>query len=138
SLLNRSFEVGLAEMAFREHVSLLAYSPMAFGTLSGKYLGGARPEGARLTLYERFARYSAPHVEGIVTKYVALACAHGLDPAQMALAFVNGQAFLASTIIGATNLEQLKSNVASAEITLSGEVMASIEQIHLQHPNPCP
>jgi aryl-alcohol dehydrogenase-like predicted oxidoreductase len=138
SLLNRTFEVGLAEMSFREHVGLLAYSPLAFGVLSGKYLGGAQPAGARLTLYERFSRYSAPHVDAIAGQYVALAQAHGLDPAQMALAFVNAQAFLTSTIIGATNLEQLASNVASADLTLSAEVMAGIEEIHLQHPNPCP
>jgi len=138
SLLNRTFEVGLAEMSFCENVGLLAYSPLAFGVLSGKYLGGARPAGTRLTLYQRFARYSAPHVDGIVAKYVGLAREHGLDPAQMALAFVNAQEFLASNIIGATDLEQLAGNIASADLELSAEVLAGIEQIHLQHPNPCP
>ena len=88
SLLNRSFEVGLAEFAHREDVGLLAYSPLAFGVLSGKYLDGARPANARITLFSRFQRYTGERVERAVRKYVALARQHGLDPAQMALAYV--------------------------------------------------
>jgi len=136
NLLNRSFEVGLAEVALREQCGLLAYSPMAFGFLSGKYEGGARPDKARL--YSRFSRYFNPQSEAACSRYVALAREHGLDPAQMALAFVTQQPFVTSNIIGATTLEQLDSNIASAELKLSEEVLAGIEAIHKDHPNPAP
>ena len=138
SLLNRSFEVGLSEVAHREQCGLLAYSPLGFGMLSGKYLDGARPAGARLTLFERFSRYSNPQALAATAAYVNLARTHGLDPAQMALAYVNSRSFLTSTIIGATSMEQLASNLASTEIVLSDEVLAGIEAIHQQHPSPAP
>ena len=138
SLLNRSFEVGLAEIALREQIGLLAYSPLAFGVLSGKYLGGARPAGARLSLFERFQRYNNPQVEKAASAYVELALQHGLDPAQLALAFVTAQPFVTSNIIGATTLEQLRSNLASVELRLDDEVLAGIEAIHQQQPNPAP
>lgn len=138
SLLNRSFEVGLSEFSHREGIGLLAYSPLAFGALSGKYLGGVWPEGARLTLFKRFSRYNGDHAEAAIAAYVALAREHGLDPAQMALAFVTGQPFVVSNIIGATSLEQLRSNLASAELTLSVAVQKQIEQIHARHTIPCP
>ncbi|MCH8532680.1 MAG: NADP(H)-dependent aldo-keto reductase [Saccharospirillum sp.] len=138
NLLNRSFEVGLAEFACREDVGLLAYSPLAFGMLSGKYLGGQKPEKARLTLYSRFQRYNNPIGFQATADYVELAQQHGLDPAQMALAYVNDRAFVTSNIIGATSMEQLKSNIESHSITLSDEVLSGIEAIHQKHPNPCP
>lgn len=138
NLLNRTYEVGLAEMSIREQAGLLAYSPLAFGVLSGKYLNGQRPSGARLTLFERFQRYTSPIADKASAEYVALAREHGLDPAQMALAFVNDQPFVTSNIIGATSVEQLKDNIASASLQLSDEVRAGIEAIHLAHPNPCP
>ena len=138
NLLNRSFEVGLAEIAIREDCGLLAYSPLAFGMLSGKYEGGARPANARLSLFSRFARYTNPQAEAACSRYVALAREHGLDPAQMALAFVTAQPFVTSNIIGATSLEQLDSNLASAQLRLSDEVLAGIEAIHTQQPNPAP
>lgn len=138
SLLNRSFEVGLAEMAWREDVGLLAYSPLGFGMLSGKYSGGAKPEGARLTLFERFQRYNKPAGHAATDAYVQVARDHGLDPAQMALAYVNDRPFLTATIIGATKMEQLKSNIDSHELTLSDAVLADIEAVHNRHPNPCP
>jgi len=138
SLLNRSFEVGLAEIALREQIGLLAYSPLAFGVLSGKYLGGARPAGARLSLFERFQRYNNPQVEKAASAYVELARQHGLDPAQLALAFVTAQPFVTSNIIGATKLEQLRSNLASVELRLDDELLAGIEAIHQQQPNPAP
>ncbi|MGH8528516.1 MAG: NADP(H)-dependent aldo-keto reductase [Nevskiales bacterium] len=138
SLLNRSFEVGLAECAHREDVGLLAYSPLAFGALSGKYLNGQWPAGARLTLFKRFSRYTNPQAEQATAKYVLLAQNHGLDPAQMALAFVTSRPFLTSNIIGATTMEQLKSNIASSTLRLSDEVLKGIEAIHLAHPNPAP
>jgi len=138
NLLNRSFEVGLAEVAIREQCGLLAYSPLAFGMLSGKYEGGARPANARISLFSRFARYTNPQSESACSRYVALAREHGLDPAQMALAFVNAQPFVTSNIIGATSLEQLESNLTSSQLTLSDEVLAGIEAIHKAQPNPAP
>lgn len=138
NLLNRSFEVGLAEVAHREQVGLLAYSPMAFGVLSGKYLDDARPAGARLTLFESYTRYSSPEAQAATYAYVQLARDHGLDPAQMALAYVTSRPFLTSNIIGATSTEQLASNLASTELVLSDEVLAGIEDIHRRHPNPSP
>jgi len=138
SLLNRTFEVGLAEFSHREQVGLLAYSPLAFGTLSGKYLNNAQPARARLTLYERFQRYSGDLAERTVSRYVHLAREHGIDPAQMALAWVNSRPFLTSNIIGATTMDQLKTNIASAAIKLPRQVRQQIEEIHASQPNPCP
>jgi len=138
NLLNRTFEIGCAEIAHRERVGLLAYSPLAFGVLSGKYLDGQQPTGARLTLFDRFSRYNSGAAERAATAYVALAQEHGLDPAQMALAYVNGRQFVTSNLIGATTMEQLADNVASAELTLSKAVVEGIETIHKAHANPCP
>lgn len=138
SLLNRTFEIGLAEVAHHEDTGLLAYSPLGFGVLSGKYLNDARPAGARLTLFTRFMRYNNPAAIAATQQYVELAQRHGLDPAQMALAYVNSRTFLTSTIIGATSLEQLRSNIASANIVLTPEVLSGIEAIHLDQPNPAP
>ncbi|MGQ0530926.1 MAG: NADP(H)-dependent aldo-keto reductase [Panacagrimonas sp.] len=138
SLLNRSYEIGLAEFSHRENLSLLAYSPMAFGVLSGKYLGGARPDNARVSLFTRFSRYTNPQAEAATAAYVELAQQHGLDPAQMALAFVNTRPFLTSTIIGATTMAQLRSNIASHDLKLSKDVLQGIEQIHKRHTIPCP
>ena len=138
SLLNRTFEIGLAEVAIRERCGLLAYSPLGFGVLSGKYLGGQRPVGARLTLFERFSRYSNPESERATARYVDLARRHGLDPAQMALAWVTSRPFTTSNIIGATTLEQLESNLASVELGLTEEVISEIEAIHQTQPNPAP
>lgn len=138
SLLNRTFEVGLAEFSHREQVGLLAYSPLAFGVLSGKYLNGARPAGARLTLWDRFARYNSPQAESATAAYVQLAHDYGLDPAQLALAFVNSRPFVTSNLIGATTLEQLHSNLDSLSLTLSEELLQKIEAIHTAFPNPSP
>lgn len=138
NLLNRTFEVGLAECSIREQVPLLAYSPLAFGVLSGKYLNGQRPAGARLSLFDRFIRYTGNEADAAVEAYIAVANEHQLDPAQMALAFVNQQAFLGANIIGATSMEQLRSNVASSQIKLSKDVLKAIEQVHAQWTNPCP
>lgn len=138
SLLNRSFEVGLAEISHREHCGLLAYSPLGFGVLSGKYLHNQKPEGARITQWPDYTRYSNPQALKATEKYVFLAKQHGLDPAQMALAFVNSRPFLTSTIIGATSMHQLKSNIASIGVDLPEEVLQGIEDIHTQIPNPGP
>lgn len=138
NLLNRSFEVGLSEISHFEGVQLLAYSPLAFGCLSGKYLDGAKPTGARCSLYERFVRYFTPQGIAATQAYVSLAREHGLDPAQMALAFVNQRPFVASNIIGATSLTQLKSNIDSLDITLSPELLDGLQAIGIQYSNPCP
>lgn len=138
NLLNRSFDIGAAEVAIRESVGLLAYSPLAFGALSGKYLNGARPEGARLTLFTRFQRYISEAAERATAAYVELAKEYSLDPAQMALAFVNQRQSVVSNIIGATSLEQLKSNIESVDLHLSDELLEKIDVIHLQNPNPAP
>ncbi|ANI29925.1 aldo/keto reductase [Yersinia entomophaga] len=138
SLLNRSFEVGLAEISQHEGVELLAYSSLAFGTLSGKYLNGAKPPQARNTLFSRFTRYSSPQAQLAIAEYVALAKKHGLDPAQMALAFVRQQPFVASTLLGATTLPQLKSNLDSLHLILDEEVLQGLEEIHTRYTFPAP
>ncbi len=138
NLLNRTFEVGLAEVAHREHVGLLAYSPLGFGALSGKYLGGRKPPKARLTLFEQFKRYTSALGEEATRRYVDVARAAGLDPAQMALAYVNTRSFLTANIIGATTMEQLADDIASAEVALSDDVLDQIEEIHTAIPNPSP
>lgn len=138
NLLNRSFEIGLSEFSHREDVGLLAYSPMAFGVLSGKYLNDAKPEGARITLFERFSRYTNEKGIACTEAYVNLAKASGLDPAQMALSFVTSRPFLTSNIIGATDMSQLKSNIESLNISLPKDVLREIENIHNGQPNPCP
>ncbi|QYJ90735.1 NADP(H)-dependent aldo-keto reductase [Shewanella halotolerans] len=139
NLLNRSFEVGMAEIAHREELPLLAYSPLAFGALSGKYIGGQWPEGARLTLFKRFARYTGSQMALDATQaYVELAREFNLSPAQMALAFVNGRRFVGSNIIGATNLEQLKENIDSTSVSLSDELMGRIDELAAIYRIPCP
>ncbi|ABO22608.1 NADP(H)-dependent aldo-keto reductase [Shewanella loihica] len=139
NLLNRSFEVGMAEIAHREELPLLAYSPLAFGALSGKYIGGQWPEGARLTLFKRFARYTGSQMALDATQaYVELAREFNLSPAQMALAFVNGRRFVGSNIIGATNLEQLKENIDSTSVSLSAELMGRIDELAAIYRIPCP
>ncbi len=139
NLLNRTFEVGCAEVAIREDIGLLAYSPLAGGTLTGKYLGGAKPAGARMTEFAfNFTRYAAPLAAEATAAYVALAREHGLDPARMALAWVNTRRFLTSTIIGATSLAQLNANIDSVDVTLSDAVVAGIEALQQRYSNPCP
>ncbi|TNE96040.1 MAG: NADP(H)-dependent aldo-keto reductase [Gammaproteobacteria bacterium] len=138
SLLNRTFEVGLAEFAHREQTGLLAYSPLAFGMLSGKYLGGKWPEKGRLTLYERFSRYSGERGMDATRAYVELAHKHDLSPVQMALAYVNSRSFVTSNIIGATTLDQLRENIASERLELSADVLEAIEAIHREFTYPCP
>lgn len=138
NLLNRTFEIGAAECAIREQCGLLAYSPLAFGVLSGKYLGNQKPEGARLTLFERFQRYTSLKAIRATERYVALARQYGLSPSQMALAFINQQPFVTSNIIGATKLDQLKENIESVDVALPEAVLADIQAIHMDDPNPCP
>ncbi len=138
SLLNRTYETGMAEVSHRENCGLLAYSPLGCGVLSGKYLNGQRPTNSRLVLFDRFTRYSSENSIKATEKYVQLAQKYGLDPAQMALSFVSSRPFLTSNIIGATTMEQLKSNIESIKIDLSEDVLKEIEHIHSSNPNPAP
>ena len=138
NLLNRVYETGLAEVSLREHVGLLAYSPLAAGNLTGKYLGGATPAGSRRAVAKQFVRYDTAGQVPASARYVALAHAHGLDPAQLALAYVNSRPFVTSTIIGATSIDQLRTDIASADVTLSDDVLVEIEAIHRAIPDPCP
>ena len=138
SLLNRTYEIGMSEIAKYEGIGLLAYSPLAFGYLTGKFRNGARPANARVTLFSRFSRYSNPESEWATEQYAQLAERHGLTPTQLALAFIKQQFFVTSTIIGATNLDQLKENIQAFEIDLSEDVLQGIQAIHQQQPNPAP
>tara|TARA_B100000686_G_scaffold351753_1_gene451392 strand:- start:368 stop:1408 length:1041 start_codon:yes stop_codon:yes gene_type:complete len=139
SLLNRSYEVGMAEISIREKCGLLAYSPLAFGMLTGKYDNGAKPDGARLTLFgDMFTRYTKVKGLKYSEKFNDLAINQNLTPTKMALAFVNSRKFLTSNIIGATNLDQLKENVSSHKIKLSSDILEEIEKIHNENPYPCP
>lgn len=138
NLLNRTFEVGLAEMAIREDVGLLAYSPLAFGMLAGKFLNGARPPEARMVRWSRFSRYSNEHAERATAAYAQVARKHGLNFAHMSLAFIRQQRFVTSVLIGATTMEQLKTNLGSAAVQLGPEVLRDIDLVHHSHPNPAP
>ncbi|WP_394748364.1 aldo/keto reductase [Spongiimicrobium salis] len=138
SLLNRTFEIGNAEVAHRENIGLLPYSPLGFGVLSGKYLGGKQPANARVTLFPNYNRYSGQTAVAATEKYFELAQENDLSLAQMSLAFVNTRPFVTSNIIGATSMEQLKENIGSIDVDLSDEVMKGIEGIHSAIPNPAP
>ena len=138
SLLTRVFEIGNSEMCMREEVGLLAYSPLGFGRLTGKYRGGHNLDKARLTVFPNMARYNSDQSIEATEHYYQIAKNHGISLTQMALAFVNQQPFLTSNIIGATNLEQLQENIGSIDLTLSKEIMKEIEAVHNKIPNPAP
>jgi len=138
NLLNRVYEIALAEFTQREGIGLLAYSPLGFGLLSGKYQDGARPASARLTLFDRFTRYDSPEARAATTAYVALAKQLGLTPVQLALGFVNHRPFVASTIIGATSLAQLQQDLDSVAVKLDADALAAVDAIHQRWPNPAP
>jgi aryl-alcohol dehydrogenase-like predicted oxidoreductase len=138
SLLNRTFEVGNAEVAHREQLGLLAYSPLAFGVLSGKYRNGQLPENSRLKLFPRMARYNSEESSAATEAYAAIAAKHGLSLTQLSLAFVTDRPFVTSNIIGATTMEQLKENIDTAAITLSAEILTEIDAVHNRIPNPAP
>jgi aryl-alcohol dehydrogenase-like predicted oxidoreductase len=138
NLINRIYEYGLAEIGFREDIGLLAYSPLAFGHLSGKYLENPAAQG-RISLFKRFGqRYEKPNVAAAVAAYREVARRYGLSPAQLALAFVYRRWFVASTIIGATGLDQLRENLDAWEVSLPAEAVADIEAVHLRYTNPAP
>ena len=137
SLIARSFDGDLAETCFREKVGLLAYSPLAGGYLSGKYVGGVKPASARFTLFPQFGpRYAKPNVPEAVAAYAALASSRGLSPAQLALAWTKTRWVVTSTIIGATTLEQLDENIGAFGVSLDEPTLAEIEAIHARYPSP--
>lgn len=138
SLLDRIYDIGLAEVSMRENIGLLAYSPLGAGVLSGKYLDGTYPEGSRLAISGGNSRYKNPQCDKAVADYVKIAKEYDLDPSLMALSFVNERPWVTSNIIGATKMDQLKVNIDSAETTLSDEVMTAINAIHSNNPNPGP
>ncbi|MEN9754222.1 MAG: hypothetical protein RLZ07_604 [Pseudomonadota bacterium] len=138
NLLNRTYETGLAEISMREQVGLLAFSPLAQGYLTGKYLNGARPEGARSTLFNRGQRYETPNAEPAIRAYVDLAREIGWKPEELALSFVNSRPFLGSTLIGATTMDQLKINIESISKPMTEELEIRINAIHHCFCNPCP
>ncbi|MDC0342856.1 aldo/keto reductase [Alphaproteobacteria bacterium] len=138
SLVNRVFDIGHSEVAIAEKCGLLAYSPLAGGRLSGKYIGGNNPKDARYTLWpSRFSRHHTERGELAIERYVSLANNHGIAPSTFANAFVNDRPFVTSNIIGATTMSQLKENIDSVDLKLSQEILLEIEDIHLSFPNPC-
>jgi aryl-alcohol dehydrogenase-like predicted oxidoreductase len=138
SLLNRTFEINLAEVSMREKVGLLAYSPLGFGVLTGKYLNNQLPEKSRIKLFPQYSRYSSPQAVFLTEKYNELAKKLNISLAQLSLAFVNQREFLTTNIIGATTLKQLKENIESIHVELSEDTLAEIDRIHELQPNPAP
>jgi aryl-alcohol dehydrogenase-like predicted oxidoreductase len=138
NLVNRTFELGGAEIAHREQVGLLAYSPLAQGYLTGKYQNGALPQGSRKQLFNRLQRYESPQAASAIDKYLAVAKKHGLDASQMANQFVTTRSFVTSNIIGATTMEQLKLAVTSRHVKWTDELEKDVNAVHASQPNPCP
>jgi len=138
SLLNRTFEINLAEVCHRENIGLLAYSPLAFGALSGKYLNGQLPDNSRLKLFPAYSRYNNAQAVKLTSAYADLAKKHGLSLVQLSLAFVNQRSFVTSSIIGATSMAQLQENIGSIDLNLSEEILKEIDQIQDLQPNPAP
>jgi len=138
SLVNRVFDIGHSEVAIKENCGLLAYSPLAGGRLSGKYIGGINPKNARYTLWpQRFSRHHTERGDRAIDKYVSLANKYGIPPSTFANAFVNDRPFVTSNIIGATTMSQLKENIDSIDIKLTEEMHSDIADVHLTNPNPC-
>ena len=139
NLLNRTYEIGLAETSIREDSGLLAYSPLASGILSGKYRNGALPEGSRMKLFgDRFPRYKTKNAVNAVEEYYKISKKYNINLAQMSLKFCEIQPFMTSVIIGATTMEQLKTDVESVNVKLSDEIIKEINKIQKIYTNPCP
>jgi len=135
NLLNRAFEINLAEVSHRENVGLLAYSPLGFGALSGKYLNNPNTKG-RITMFERYKRYLDPHITHAITQYKEIADKHNISLTHLALAFVNQQSFVTSNIIGATTMAQLQENITSIDVNITAEMLQDIEAVNYVLPNP--
>ena len=139
NLLNRTYEVGLAEISIREKSGLLAYSPLASGVLSGKYRNGNLPDGSRMKLFgDRFPRYKTINATGAIEEYYKISKKYNLNLSQMSLKFCEIQPFMTSIIIGATTMEQLKTDVESVNVNLSNEIIKEINEVQKKYPNPCP
>ena len=138
NLLNRTFETGLSEVCHYENIGLLAYSPLAFGVLTGKFLSGESLPNARINLFPRFSRYNSENASKATILYAKIAQENGLTLTQMALAFIRQQFFATSTIIGATSLKQLQENIQTSQITLTQNVIDAINQVQELYPNPSP
>ncbi len=139
SLLNRSYEVGLAEVSIRENIGCLAYSPLASGYLSGKYRNGNLPKGSRMQRdYDFWTRYRKPNMESAVEEYYKISKKYNLDMSQMSIKFCEIQQFMTSVIIGATTMEQLKTNIESVKVNLDLETIKEINEVQKKYPNPCP
>jgi len=140
SLLNRSFEIGLSEVSIREKIGCLAYSPLASGYLSGKYRNGLFPKGSRMERYGDFwkYRYNSPNMEKAVEEYYKISKKYNLDLSQMSLKFCEVQNFMTSIIIGATTMEQLKTDIESVNVNLSNDIIKEINEVQKLYPNPCP
>jgi len=139
SLLNRSYEVGLAEVSIRENIGCLAYSPLASGYLSGKYRNGNLPKGSRMQRdYDFWTRYRKPNMENAVEEYYKISKKYNLDMSQMSIKFCEIQQFMTSVIIGATTMEQLKTNIESVKVNLDLETIKEINEVQKKYPNPCP
>ncbi len=138
SLLNRTYEVNMAEMSMREDVGLLAYSALAQGFLTGKYLDGATPPGARKTLFKRQERYTTPGADAAIRGYLKVAKDFNWDISQLCIAFTTTRSFTTSTILGATNLDQLKADIAAHDMGIDEELEKAIDAVHFLHTNPCP
>ncbi len=138
NLVNRVFEYGLAEVSLREDVGLLSYSPVGQGYLIGKYLDGARPEGARSTLFNRGQRYEGPGAEEAIRSYVNLAKEHGIGPEALAIKFCDSRQFMTSTIIGASNMNQLKADIDAFGLEWTKDLEHAVNDLHHRQPNPCP
>lgn len=137
SLVNRTFEIGLSEICLREHIGLLPYSALSMGVLSGKYLGSAKPAGARFTVFERNAdRYNPPHAQAAVEAYVNIAKKYSIDPSAMAIAFAASRAFTTSVILGATSVDQLQTDIEGGNLALSSEVLENISAVYREYPDP--
>lgn len=138
NLVNRTFEEGLEEVCVREDVGLLAYSPLGQGYLTGKYRGGALPKGSRKQLFQRLDRYESPQALRAIESYLKLADEHGIDPAKLAIKFCDTRHFMASTIIGATSMEQLKICIDAFDMDWTPELEKAVNALHADQPNPCP
>ena len=138
SLVNRVFELGLAEIAMREDVGLLVYSPLGQGYLTGKYQNGALPAGARKTLYNRLQRYEGPGADAAISSYLALAAQLGVLPETLALKFCDSRPFVTSTIIGASTMAQLKIDIDAFQMEWTSDIEKAVEALHYAQPNPCP
>ena len=139
SLLNRSYEVGLAEVSIRENIGCLAYSPLASGYLSGKYRNKQFPKGSRMERdFDFWTRYRKPNMENAVEDYYKISQKYDLDMSQMSIKFCEVQDFMTSVIIGATTMEQLKTDIESVNINLDNEIINEINEVQKLYPNPCP